>query len=295
MRRPTAGGPGDSVEGSRYGPSDGAGVLEAEGVADGGIEAQGLRKSFDGAVAVDVDRFYVAPRTTLALIGPSGCGKSTLLRLLIGLVDPDEGTIRIGPVPMQPATRRRLRLSIGYVIQEGGLFPHLTAGANVTLVARDIGWSRFRIEERVEELLDRTRLTRAHLSRYPAQLSGGQRQRVALMRALMLDPEVLLMDEPLASLDPMIRSELQEELRLAFERLRKTVLFVTHDMAEAAYVAEEIALMRGGRILQRGSLADLTRRPADPFVTDFLRAQRILPAAGAEPLAGGAHERDSAR
>jgi osmoprotectant transport system ATP-binding protein len=136
------------------------------------------------------------------------------------------------------------------------------------------------VAARLEELCELARLPRALLARFPGQLSGGQRQRVALMRALMLDPEVLLMDEPLAALDPMIRSDLQRELRRVFERLQKTVLFVTHDMAEAAYVGDEIALMRAGRVLQRGPIEDLIQRPADPFVTEFIRAQRPLAGVG---------------
>ena len=244
------------------------------------IEAEQVQKRFGATLVLDIDRLSVGARTTLAMIGPSGCGKSTLLRVLVGLVAPDRGRVRIGGSAMEPGTRRKLRLRIGYVIQEGGLFPHLTAGDNLELVPRDLGWSRSRIARRLEELLELTQIPAALLARYPVQLSGGQRQRVALMRALMLDPEVLLMDEPLAALDPMIRSGLQRELRQVFERLRKTVVFVTHDMTEAAYVAGEIALMRAGRILQRGTLDDLMLRPADPFVTEFIRAQRPLDAAG---------------
>jgi osmoprotectant transport system ATP-binding protein len=240
------------------------------------IEVEGLEKRYEGTLAVDVPVLRVEPRTTLALIGPSGCGKSTLLRLLIGLLRPDRGRVRIGETVMEPATRRSLRLRMGYVVQEGGLFPHLTAEANVGIVARDLGWARSRIEPRIAELADLTRLTGAMLRRYPAELSGGQRQRVALMRALMLDPEILLLDEPLAALDPMIRSGLQEELKLLFEKLRKTVVFVTHDIAEAAFLGDEIALMRQGRIAQRGPFEDLLRRPAEPFVTEFIQAQRPL-------------------
>ncbi len=243
-----------------------------------GIEIANLRKTYDGTVALDVDRLVVGPRTTLALIGPSGCGKSTLLRLVIGLIPPDRGRITIAGVPMEPSSRRRLLLRVGYVIQEGGLFPHLTAEENVSLVARDQGWSKERIVKRLGDLLELTQIQKGLLARYPVQLSGGQRQRVALMRALMLDPEVLLMDEPLAALDPMIRSDLQRELRRTFERLGKAVLFVTHDMAEAAYVGDEIAMMRAGLVLQRGTLRNLIESPADPFVTDFIRAQRPLDA-----------------
>jgi len=241
-----------------------------------GIEIEDLRKSYDGTLALDVDRLAVEPRATLALIGPSGCGKSTLLRLIVGLLAPDRGRVTVAGTRMEPTTRRRLQLRMGYVIQEGGLFPHLTAGDNIALVARDTGWERGKIAARVEELLELTQIPRALLSRYPTQLSGGQRQRIALMRALMMDPDVLLLDEPLTALDPMIRSDLQRELRRVFERLRKTVLFVTHDIAEAAYIAGELAIMRAGKVLQRGSLRDLVRNPADPFVTEFIRAQRLL-------------------
>jgi osmoprotectant transport system ATP-binding protein len=175
---------------------------------------------------------------------------------------------------MGPGTRAGLLPRIGYVIQEGGLFPHLTAAANVTLAAEDRGWSRERRESRLSELIELTQLPRELLSRYPAELSGGQRQRVALMRALMLDPELILLDEPLAALDPMIRSDLRRDLRAVFERLHKTVLFVTHDIGEAAEIGDGIALMRAGRVVQRGSFRDLIERPSDPFVTAFLTAQR---------------------
>ena len=240
------------------------------------IEIEGLSKSFAGVTALDVERFRVDPHETLALIGPSGCGKSTLLRLIVGLLRPDRGRVMIGGSPMTPESRRALQLRIGYVIQEGGLFPHLTAAENVALVARDQGWPKPRVDARIEELLELTQIPRALLPRYPGQLSGGQRQRVALMRALMLDPDILLLDEPLTALDPMIRSDLQRDLKAVFQRLQKTVLFVTHDMAEAAFVAGEMAIMRTGKILQRGTFRDLVRQPADPFVTEFIRAQRVL-------------------
>jgi len=245
-----------------------------------GISIEGVRKSFDGKIALDLSALEVPARTTLALIGPSGCGKSTLLRLVIGLLVPDRGRIRIGDVPMEPATRRALRLRMGYVIQEGGLFPHLTARQNVALVAHDLGWDEARIAARLAELVELVRIPGALLGRFPAQLSGGQRQRVGLMRALMLDPAVLLMDEPLGALDPIIRSQLQADLKDVFRRLRKTVLLVTHDMAEAAYLGETVVLMREGRIAQVGTPQDLLERPAEPFVTEFIRAQRPLASSG---------------
>lgn len=238
------------------------------------IELDAVRKRFGDTVALDIPHLAVAPRTTLSLVGPSGCGKSTLLRLVVGLLAPDTGTVRVAGTPMRPETRRALLPRIGYVIQEGGLFPHLTAGANVTLAAEDRGWSRERRETRLSELLEVTQMPPSLRSRYPAELSGGQRQRVALMRALMLDPEVVLLDEPLAALDPMIRADLQRELHDVFDRLHKTVLFVTHDVGEAAIVGAEIALMRAGRVVQRGTFRDLLDRPSEPFVTAFLTAQR---------------------
>ena len=240
------------------------------------IELEGVAKIFGEATALDVPRLAVGARTTLAVVGPSGCGKSTLLRLVVGLLVPDRGVVRVAGAVMGPSTRTAVLPRIGYVIQEGGLFPHLTAGANVTLAAEDHGWPRERREKRLAELLELTQMPRALLARYPAELSGGQRQRVALMRALMLDPDVVLLDEPLAALDPMIRADLQRDLRAVFERLHKTVLFVTHDVGEAATIGDEIALMRAGRVVQRGAFRDLIDRPADPFVTAFLTAQRTV-------------------
>jgi osmoprotectant transport system ATP-binding protein len=208
------------------------------------------------------------------LIGPSGCGKSTLLRLLIGLITPDAGTVSFDGTAVTPVTARQLRLRMGYVIQDGGLFPHLTARRNVTLMARYLGWDRKRADDRLSELAALTRFPADGLDRYPQQLSGGQRQRVGLMRALMLDPAALLLDEPLGALDPLIRAEVQQELRDIFQALGKTVVMVTHDLAEAAFFADRIVLMRDGEVVQAGSLAELWHRPADGFVTRFVQAQR---------------------
>lgn len=167
---------------------------------------------------------------------------------------------------------------MGYVVQDGGLFPHLTAAGNVSLLAGHLGWDRRRIATRLKELTDMARLPGDALDRYPSELSGGQRQRLGVMRALMLDPAVLLMDEPLGALDPITRSQLQSDLRSIFRNLRKTVVLVTHDLAEAAYFADEVVLLAGGKIEQRGSMHDLIRKPETPFVAEFVRAQR-------EPLA----------
>lgn len=240
------------------------------------IALDGVSKRFGEIVVLEPTDLVVTGERTLVLIGPSGSGKSTLLRLIVGLIHPDTGKILIDGVEMSPRTSRALRERIGYVIQDGGLFPHLTAARNITLMAEHLGWGRGRIRERLEDLSHLTNLPMEMLGRYPRELSGGQRQRVGLMRALMLDPSFLLMDEPLGALDPFIRSRLQEELREIFGRLRKTVLLVTHDLSEAAYLGDEIVLIRDGRIVQRGSIRDLVERPAEPFVREFVRAQHAL-------------------
>ena len=233
-----------------------------------------VTKSFGGRPALAGVTLDVPAGSCLALIGPSGCGKSTLLRLVIGLIAPDQGRIEFRGVPVARPTWREVRQRVGYVIQEGGLFPHLTAAANVTLKARDLGWDEPRLQARLATLAELTHLPPELLERYPARLSGGQRQRVGLMRALMLDPEALLMDEPLGALDPIIRTRLQDDLREIFHRLGKTVVLVTHDMSEAAFLGDRIALMNHGRIVQLGTLQELIEHPAEPFVSEFIRAQR---------------------
>jgi len=216
----------------------------------------------------------VAAGRTLVVIGPSGCGKSTLLGLMNGLVAPSEGRVLFDGAPLADGALAATRRRMGYVIQEGGLFPHLTAAGNLALLPRVMGWERGRTEARISELCVLTHFPEDALARYPGELSGGQRQRVSLMRALMLDPDVLLLDEPLGALDPLIRYDLQAELRDIFRALAKTVVMVTHDMAEAAFFADTVLLMREGRVVQAGPPAELVARPADPFVARFLAAQR---------------------
>ena len=238
------------------------------------ISVEDVSKTYSGRTALAPTTLTLMPGKTTVLIGPSGCGKSTLLRLMIGLIEPDTGRVILGDTPLTPQNAETQRHAIGYVIQDGGLFPHLTAGENVSLLARYLGKSSAEISPRVSELAQLVQLPEEALSRYPSGLSGGQRQRVGLMRALMLDPPLLLLDEPLGALDPITRSELQTQLKDIFASLHKTVVLVTHDMGEAAYFGDTIILMRSGKIVQSGTLDDLLHRPAERYVTDFIRAQR---------------------
>jgi osmoprotectant transport system ATP-binding protein len=240
------------------------------------IELVDVSKRYADAAALQPTDLSIDRGKTTVLIGPSGCGKSTLLRVIIRLVEPDAGTIKFGGKPITPENIQMLRRRIGYVIQEGGLFPHLTARGNVLLLARHLGKPNHEMESRLSELAALTRFPEAALARYPVELSGGQRQRVSLMRALMLSPELLLLDEPLGALDPLVRASLQEDLKEIFMRLQQTALLVTHDLAEAAYLGDEIVLMNEGRVVQRGSIGDLRARPASAFVTEFINAQRAL-------------------
>ena len=240
------------------------------------FELAGVSKTYGDTVALAATDLTVTTGKTVALIGPSGCGKSTLIRIMNGLVIPDGGTVRFDGKTVQPDTAQLLRRRMGYVIQEGGLFPHMTASRNVILMAQQTGWAEADIAARLAELAELTRFPKDALDRYPAELGGGQRQRVSLMRALMLDPDALLLDEPLGALDPMVRFDLQTELRDIFRDLGKTVVMVTHDLSEAAYFGDDIILMRDGLVEQRGTMADFRSAPASPFVEDFLRAQRGL-------------------
>ena len=235
-----------------------------------------VSKRYADAPALHATNLSVERGKITVLIGPSGCGKSTLLHLIIGLIEPDTGTIEFDGAPIMPDKIENVRRRIGYVIQEGGLFPHLTARANVLLMARHLGKDVERMRQRLSELADLTRFSQKLLARYPVELSGGQRQRVSLMRALMLSPELLLLDEPLGALDPLVRASLQKDLKEIFAQLKQTALLVTHDLAEAAYLGDEIVLMNEGQIVQQGSIVDLRERPANEFVSEFINAQRGL-------------------
>ncbi|MGH8600694.1 MAG: ATP-binding cassette domain-containing protein [Burkholderiales bacterium] len=240
------------------------------------IALENVSKTYGNHVALAPVTLRFPARRTTALIGESGSGKSTLLRLVLGLIVPDSGRALFDGAVLDRSNRDEIRHRVGYVIQDGGLFPHLTAEANITLLARYLRRAPDWINSRVAALAELVHLSAETLRRYPLQLSGGQRQRVGLMRALMLDPDVLLLDEPLGALDPVTRFGLQQELKTIFTALGKTVVLVTHDVGEAAYFSDSIVLLRGGKVVQQGSVADLLERPADPYVTEFIRAQRSL-------------------
>jgi osmoprotectant transport system ATP-binding protein len=236
------------------------------------IELRGVAKRHDGVEALQPTTLALPPGVNV-LLGPTGSGKSTLLRLITGLARPSAGEIVLWGQRVTPQSIGPLRRRMGYVIQEGGLFPHLTAEANVTLAARHFGWDDGRVARRLEELVELARFPRDGMGRYPVQLSGGQRQRVSLMRALMMRPELLLLDEPLGALDPMIRAELRSDLREIFAHLGQTVILVTHDLGEAEFFADRVILLKEGAVVQQGGFADLIERPADDFVVRFVRAQ----------------------
>ncbi|MGH4007448.1 MAG: ABC transporter ATP-binding protein [Pseudonocardiaceae bacterium] len=243
------------------------------------IDFVGVTKRYEGQAepAINDLSFTVPAGETCCLVGPSGGGKTTAMKLVNRLIELTEGDIRIGGRSVQELDVTALRRNIGYVIQQVGLFPHMTVAANLAVVPKLLGWSRDRIDRRVGELLDLVRLDRSYVKRYPAQLSGGQQQRIGLARALAADPPVMLMDEPFGALDPITRSEIQDEfLRLEGE-IRKTVIFVTHDIDEAIKMGDRIAVLRqGGTLAQYGTADELLSRPADDFVADFVGADRGL-------------------
>jgi osmoprotectant transport system ATP-binding protein len=243
------------------------------------IRLTALVKRFPGTSRPAVDRLdlSVAAGEVCVLIGPSGCGKTTTMRMINRLIEPDAGTIEVGGNDVTHMDPVALRRGIGYVIQQVGLFPHLTIAANVATVPRLLGWDDARIARRIDELLRLVGMEPAAFrDRYPRELSGGQRQRIGVARALAADPPVLLMDEPFGAIDPINRTRLQDEFLKIQRQLRKTVVFVTHDIDEAIKVGDRIALMRDGALVQHAAPAEMLARPADAFVEDFVGADRAL-------------------
>lgn len=263
------------------------------------ITVECVSKGFPGEArpAIDGVSLAVEPGSFVVLIGPSGCGKTTLLKTINRLYEPSSGRVLVDGVDAATIPATQLRRSMGYVIQQSGLFPHLRVERNIAVVPELLGWERARIDARVDELLDLIGLPHDYRRRFPRQLSGGEQQRVGLARALAADPAVLLMDEPFGALDAITRVRLQDELLGIQRRLRKTVLFVTHDIDEALRLADVVAVMRAGRLVQFDTPLQVVTRPADDFVADLVGAGDLLRHLGVvragafldgrAPLAGG--------
>ncbi len=243
------------------------------------IHFEAISKQFaDATAAAVVDVTLDIPSGAfVVLLGPSGCGKTTLLRMVNRLIEPTSGSITLGGEDIRTFEPTELRRRIGYVIQQVGLFPHMTVAQNVAIVPELLGWSRERIQARVLELLELVALPAGeYCARYPAQLSGGQQQRVGVARALAGDPSVVLMDEPFGAIDAITRATLQDELLQLQRKLRKTVLFVTHDVEEALRLADRIVVMREGRIVQYDTPVEILTRPTDAFVSHLVGAEDMV-------------------
>lgn len=243
------------------------------------IHIEGLTKAFPGAARPAVDHLSLSiPEGELCvLIGSSGCGKTTTMRMINRMIEPDSGLIEVAGRNVREQDAVALRRSIGYVIQQTGLFPHLTIADNIATVPRLLGWAEKRIQARVDELLALVGLAPdQYRNRYPRELSGGQRQRVGVARALAADPPVMLMDEPFGAIDPINRTLLQDEFLRILQQLKKTIVFVTHDIDEALKMGDRVAILRDGRILQVDTPDALLAAPANEFVSSFLGAGRSL-------------------
>jgi len=243
------------------------------------IRLEAVTKLFPGVArpAVDALDLTIEKGQVCVLIGPSGCGKTTTMRMVNRLIEPTSGRIIVGDRDVTKADPVELRRHIGYVIQQIGLFPHMTIAQNVATVPKLLGWDAARIKARSEEMLDLVGLDpKLYLSRYPRHLSGGQRQRVGVARALAADPPVMLMDEPFGAVDPIVRGRLQEEFLGILKRLSKTVILVTHDIDEAIHMGDVVAIMRDGKLVQYDTPDRLLAAPANDFVADFVGADRAL-------------------
>jgi osmoprotectant transport system ATP-binding protein len=230
-------------------------------------------KNFGSVVALQPTDLTIAANRTTVLLGLSGSGKSTILRLISGLLEPTTGWIEIDGERLTPAGLPELRQRMGYVIQSGDLFPHLTVRRNILLVAQELQLGTDEMTARIKELCALTRLPGSLLDRYPVELSGGEQRRVSLIRALMLKPGLLLLDEPMGALDRVVRAGLLADLKSLFERLNTTVILVTHDLVEAARLGDWVVLLNAGRIVQQGPYAEFSSCPAEPFVDEFFHAQ----------------------
>ncbi len=237
------------------------------------IALQNVSKLYGDATALQNVDLTFTNLVTTAVVGPSGSGKSTLLQLINGLVRPDQGQVFAFGKPIDYQHLPELRLQIGYAVQGIGLFPHLTVEANITLLARLARWDAERIKARTEELMTLVNLPLSYALRYPHELSGGEQQRVGLCRAMTLNPEIFLLDEPFGALDPITRSEVQREfLRLQGSEAR-TIILVTHDLREALKLAQRLVVLDRGCVVQHGTGAEILENPADGFIRSFFQSQ----------------------
>jgi osmoprotectant transport system ATP-binding protein len=261
------------------------------------ITFERVTRRFGDRIAVSALDLQISAGEIVILVGPSGCGKTTTLRMINRLVEPSEGRILIDDVDTATLKPEELRRGIGYVIQQVGLFPHETVADNVATVPRLLGWDRARIAARVDELLDLVGLPAAEYARrHPSELSGGQRQRVGVARALGADPPILLMDEPFGAIDPVVRLRLQHELLRLQSVVRKTIVFVTHDIDEAVRLGDRVALFAdGGHLMQYDTPAELLLHPRTGFVEEFLGDNLLLRRLALLPLRDLTLSRNGAR
>ncbi|MBB5634893.1 osmoprotectant transport system ATP-binding protein [Pedobacter cryoconitis] len=239
------------------------------------IKAENLIRKFGSLVAVNDISFEVKEGENLILLGTSGCGKTTTLRMINRLIEPDSGTVFIDGVDVRTRQPEELRRGIGYVLQNHGLFPHYTVAENIAIVPRLLKWQPTDIRKRADELFHKLNLDPVLADKYPAALSGGQQQRVGLARSLMVNPPVLLMDEPFGALDNLTRISIRKEFKALDELVKKTVIMVTHDVQEAFEMGDRICLMDQGQIKQIGTPEELLFYPANDFVADFFKEQRL--------------------
>lgn len=240
------------------------------------IEFIKIQKSFQNKTILKNINFKIGKGELVVLIGPSGCGKTTTLKMINKLIEPSEGSILIDGKNISNLNTIELRRNIGYVIQQTGLFPHMTVRENIGLVPSLKKWSKEKIEERVIELLTMVGMNpEEYIDRYPSELSGGQQQRIGVARAFATNPEIILMDEPFSALDPITRNQLQDELYSLQQEFKKTIVFVTHDMDEALKLGDRICIMKQGDILQYDAPENLLRNPNGEFVEEFIGKNRI--------------------
>jgi len=242
------------------------------------IELKNVTKTFGGKIAVNNFSLHIKKGSLTMFIGPSGCGKTTTLRMINRLTPFDKGNIIVNDTPITDVDPVELRRNIGYVIQEIGLFPHLSVFENIAIVPRLLKWEQKRIEQRVKEILELVTLDQSFTYKFPLQLSGGEKQRVGLARALAAEPEILLMDEPFGAIDPINRLKLQDSFLEIMEEIKKTVVFVTHDINEAIKLGDKIAIIKEGNLIQYDSVSKILSDPANEFVENLLGQDRNIKA-----------------